>query len=50
MKKKVMKKLLLPKEIVRELQVPVLDDIVGGATNATCRCDSCGNPRSTCPV
>jgi hypothetical protein len=49
MKKKIEKKLILPKEIVRELQVPNLDDVVGGATN-TCDCGSCGNRRSTCPV
>jgi natural product precursor len=50
MKKKTTKKLTLPKEIVRELQVPQLDEIAGGATAATCTCPSCGNNRSTCPV
>jgi hypothetical protein len=49
MKKNVMKKLPLPKEVVRELQVPELADAAGGRTG-TCVCDSCGNPRSTCPV
>ena len=49
MKKKTAKKLRLPKEVVRELQVPELEAAAAGATN-TCLCDSCGNPRSTCPV
>jgi hypothetical protein len=49
MMKKTAKKLALPKEIVRDLQVPELVDVAGGKT-ATCLCDSCGNPRSTCPV
>ena len=49
MKKKTAKKLALPKETVRQLQVPELEDIVGGAT-VTCDCPSCGNRRSTCPV
>jgi natural product precursor len=49
MKKTTRNKLRLPKEIVRELQVPELAAVAGGATN-TCDCGSCGNPRSTCPV
>jgi hypothetical protein len=49
MKKNAKNKLRLPREIVRELQVPELEAAAGGAT-ATCLCDSCGNPRSTCPV
>jgi hypothetical protein len=49
MKKNAKNKLRLPREIVRELQVPELEAAVGGAT-ATCQCGSCGNPRSTCPV
>jgi hypothetical protein len=50
MKKKIEKKLTLPREIVRELQVPELTDAAGGARTDTCICDSCGNVRSTCPV
>lgn len=49
MKKKATRKLILPKEIVREMQVPELEVVVGGATN-TCNCGTCGNIRSTCPV
>jgi hypothetical protein len=49
MKKTTRNKLRLPREIVRELQVPELEAAAGGAT-ATCVCGgSCGNPRSTCP-
>lgn len=48
MKKKIDKRLHLPREIVRELQVPELEAVNAGATVA---CNgSCGNPRSTCPV
>ena len=48
MKKKTAKKLALPKDIVRELQVPELEAAAAGASVA---CNgSCGNPRSTCPV
>lgn len=49
MKKKIARKLALPKEIVRQLQVTELEEAAGGNT-LTCLCDSCGNPRSTCPV
>lgn len=49
MKKTTRNKLRLPREIVRELQVPELEAAAGGGTQ-TCVCDSCGNPRSTCPV
>ena len=50
MKKTTRNKLRLPKEIVRELQVPELE-AAGGGASATCLvCGSCGNPRSTCPV
>ncbi|HEY0478856.1 MAG TPA: class I lanthipeptide [Kofleriaceae bacterium] len=49
MKKQHAKKLTLPKETVRDLQVGELEVAAGGAT-ATCVCGSCGNPRSTCPV
>jgi hypothetical protein len=49
MKKKIAKKLTLPRETLRELRVAELEDAVGGAT-ATCVCDSCGNRHSTCPV
>jgi hypothetical protein len=49
MKKKTPRKLVLPRDIVRQLQVPELEDIAGGAT-VTCNCDSCGNRHSTCPV
>ncbi len=49
MKKKIVRKLALPKEILRELRATELEDAVGGAT-ATCECGSCGNRRSTCPV
>jgi hypothetical protein len=48
MKKKIARKLSLPKEVVRQLQAPELSDVGGGATD-TCNCGSCGNPRSTCP-
>lgn len=47
MKKKARNKLRLPRDIVRELQVPELEAVAGGATDV---CGSCGNPRSTCPV
>jgi hypothetical protein len=53
MKKTARNKLRLPREIVRELQVPELEAAAGGAsaTCVTCLvCGSCGNPRSTCPV
>jgi hypothetical protein len=56
MKKTTKKKLALPKETLRDLLVPELEEAAGGATAAgavgtvTCNCDSCGNPRSTCPV
>lgn len=46
-KNKTANKLRLPKEIVRELQVPELEAAAGGATDL---CASCGNTRSTCPV
>jgi hypothetical protein len=49
MKKKTAKKLSLPKEIVRELQPPQLEEAAGGGTN-TCGCVSCGALHSTCPV
>jgi len=49
MKKKIAKKLTLPKETLRELQVPELEHAAGGGT-VTCLCDSCGTPRSTCPA
>jgi natural product precursor len=49
MKKKTARKLALPKETLRELRVPELEDVMGGAT-VTCTCPSCGNPHSTCPV
>jgi hypothetical protein len=49
MKKAARNKLRLPREIVRELQVPELEAAAGGAS-ATCRCGSCSNPHSTCPV
>lgn len=49
MKKTTRNKLRLPREIVRELQVPELEAAAGGAS-VTCLCGSCGNPRSTCPV
>jgi hypothetical protein len=48
-KKQTPKKLTLPKETVRQLQVPNLEEVAGGAT-LTCLCDSCGNNHSTCPV
>ena len=50
MKKKIVKKLPLSKQIVRDLQVPDLVDIAGGKSATCLICDSCGNPRSTCPV
>lgn len=49
MKKTTKKKLVLPREIVRDLQIMELEVAAGGAT-ATCLCGSCGNNRSTCPV
>jgi len=49
MKKTAKKKLALPKEILRQLQVPELEAAAGGGTD-TCLCASCGNTRSTCPV
>ena len=49
MKKRNRKKLTLPKETLRELQVPELEQAAGGAAN-TNRCSSCGSPLSTCPV
>ena len=49
MKKSAKKKLVLPREIVRDLQVPELEAAAGGATD-TCLCGSCGNNRSTCAV
>jgi hypothetical protein len=49
MKKKIAKKLTLPKEILRELRAAELEDAAGGGT-VTCECGSCGNRRSTCPV
>jgi hypothetical protein len=48
-KKTIAKKLSLPKETLRQLQVPELEVAAGGATN-TCNGDSCGNARSTCPA
>ena len=50
MKKKTEKKLTLPKETVRELQVLELEPVVAGATVTCVVCGSCGNPHSTCPV
>jgi hypothetical protein len=49
MKKRIGKKLTLPKETLRELQVPELEEVAGGAAH-TYRCNSCGSPLSTCPV
>lgn len=49
MKKKTGRLLTLPKETLRELQVPELQEAAGGAIG-TYRCDSCGSPLSTCPV
>lgn len=49
MKKNAKKKLVLPKDTVRDLQVPDLEHAAGGGT-LTCDCNSCGNNRSTCPV
>ena len=49
MKKKIAKKLTLPKETLRALQADELEVIAGGApTNIGC--GTCGNPRSTCPI
>ena len=49
MKKKIAKRLALPKETVRTLQVNELEVIAGGAsTNVLC--GTCGHPHSTCPV
>jgi natural product precursor len=48
--KKATRKLSLPKETLRKLQVPELEVVIGGAT-LTCDCGaSCGNRHSTCPV
>ena len=47
--KQLVNKLTIAKETVRELQVPQLTPVAGGAS-VTCLCDSCGRPRSTCPV
>lgn len=49
MKKTTKNKLRLPREVIRELQVPELEAAAGGSTG-TCDCASCGNTRSTCPV
>ena len=46
---KLVNKLTIAKETVRELQVPELTAVAGGAS-VTCVCGSCGRPRSTCPV
>jgi hypothetical protein len=47
--KKVAKKLVLPKETLRALQVDEMEIVVGGAPTHI-GCGTCGNPRSTCPV
>jgi hypothetical protein len=49
MKRKIAKKLILAKETLRALQADELEVVAGGApTNIGC--DTCGNPRSTCPI
>jgi hypothetical protein len=48
MKKNIAKKLTLPKETVRALQVEQLEVIAGGA-NTDNACGTCGNRHSTCP-
>jgi hypothetical protein len=48
--KKTTKKLRLPKETIRQLEVNDLDIAAGGAKTDTCLCASCGNRLSTCPV
>jgi hypothetical protein len=48
--KKQAKKLALPKETLRSLQVPELEIVEGGATLTCADCASCGNRHSTCPV
>ena len=49
MKKTARKKLVLPRKIVRDLQIPELEAVAGGATD-TYLCAICGNPRSPLPV
>jgi hypothetical protein len=49
MRKKIAKKLILPKETIRALQVGEMEVAAGGVT-ARIECGSCGNPHSTCPV
>jgi hypothetical protein len=49
MRKKTTKKLTLPRETVRTLQVHQMEVVAGGAsTNVLC--GTCGHPHSTCPV
>ena len=49
MKKQIAKKLILPKETIRALQVQDIELVAGGATT-NIACGTCGHPRSTCPV
>ena len=49
MKKKIAKKLILPKETLRALQVDEMEIVAGGAPTRI-GCGTCGNPRSTCPI
>jgi len=48
MKRKTTRKLILPRDIVRDLQAPELEAVAGGVS-VNAACGSCGNPRSTCP-
>jgi hypothetical protein len=49
MKKNIAKRLTLPKETVRALQVQDLEIVAGGATT-NIACGTCGHPHSTCPI
>ena len=46
-RKKIAKRLALPKEIVRTLQVSDLEVVAGGASTNV-ECGTCGHPHSTC--
>lgn len=49
MRKKIAKKLILPKETIRALQVGEMEVAAGGAST-NIACGTCGHPHSTCPV
>ena len=49
MRKKIAKKLILPREVIRVLQVGEMEIAAGGAST-NIACGTCGHPHSTCPV